>query len=299
MHLAKKSVTTLDSTERWRGRGSLVVKVMDSWPPASREFKPSTAEDPLCRGGHWTLNIWKLKRPPFGVVGKLGEGITVYMSSSLLNSGSKMRGPSPKALVWLKCVTLIFTHSLSHRRWQQMRLPVLKRNGNRESPAVHPGRKPWRWPGASHLPTTRGLVARRLFRVPSGRKGTIHLQTSMSSPGFEPSPYSTVVRVANRYTGWETDNCVAAIRHISHSCLDPNDFTVVNCIVKGHASLSPPSLRLRLCSRFTLLTTYTYFDPKDFSPHPSTVSKVTRPFHPCSTKSKEKNKTKKKHRFTK
>ncbi|GFU77135.1 hypothetical protein TNCV_4686911, partial [Trichonephila clavipes] len=48
---------------------------------------------------------------------------------------------------------------------------------------------------------------------------------------------------------------VAAIRHISRSCLDPNDFTVVNCIVKGHASLSPPSFRLRLCSRFTLLAT--------------------------------------------
>ncbi|GFV26577.1 hypothetical protein TNCV_2102421 [Trichonephila clavipes] len=67
---------------------------------------------------------------------------------------------------------------------------------------------------------------------------------------------------------------VAAICHTSHSCLDPNDFTVVNCIVKGHASHSPPSLRLRLCSRFTLLATHTYFDPKDFSPHPSTVSKV-------------------------
>ncbi|GFY25262.1 hypothetical protein TNCV_2483821 [Trichonephila clavipes] len=31
---------------------------------------------------------------------------------------------------------------------------------------------------------------------------------------------------------------VAAIRDISRSCLDPNDFTVLNCIVKGHASLS-------------------------------------------------------------
>ncbi|GFU77575.1 uncharacterized protein TNCV_3499471 [Trichonephila clavipes] len=48
---------------------------------------------------------------------------------------------------------------------------------------------------------------------------------------------------------------VAAIREISRSCLDPNDFTVLNCIVKGHASLSTPSLRLRLCSRFTLLAT--------------------------------------------
>ncbi|GFV76334.1 hypothetical protein TNCV_4413131 [Trichonephila clavipes] len=76
------------------------------------------------------------------------------------------------------------------------------------------------------------------------------------------------VEIHANENGW-----VAAIRHISHSCLDPNDFTVVNCIVKGHASLSPPSLRLRLRSRFTLLAIYTYFDPKDFSPHPSTVSK--------------------------
>ncbi|GFU45439.1 hypothetical protein TNCV_3625631 [Trichonephila clavipes] len=48
---------------------------------------------------------------------------------------------------------------------------------------------------------------------------------------------------------------VAAIRDISRSCLDPNDFTVLNCIVKGHSSLSPPSLWLRLCSHFTLLAT--------------------------------------------
>ncbi|GFT73966.1 hypothetical protein TNCV_4895821 [Trichonephila clavipes] len=38
---------------------------------------------------------------------------------------------------------------------------------------------------------TRGLVARRLFKVPPCREGTIHLQTSMSSPGFEPSPNGT------------------------------------------------------------------------------------------------------------
>ncbi|GFX94765.1 hypothetical protein TNCV_1636271 [Trichonephila clavipes] len=72
---------------------------------------------------------------------------------------------------------------------------------------------------------------------------------------------------------------VAAICHISHSCLDPNDFTVLNCIVKGHASLSPPSLRLRLFSRFTLLATLTYFDPKDFSPYPSIVPKVAAICH--------------------
>ncbi|GFS55766.1 hypothetical protein TNCV_4497581 [Trichonephila clavipes] len=48
---------------------------------------------------------------------------------------------------------------------------------------------------------------------------------------------------------------VAAILDISRLCLDPNDFTVLNCIVKGHASLPPPSLWLRLCSRFTSLAT--------------------------------------------
>ncbi|GFU57138.1 hypothetical protein TNCV_1780011 [Trichonephila clavipes] len=49
---------------------------------------------------------------------------------------------------------------------------------------------------------TRGLVARRLFRVPSCRVGTIHLQTSMPSPGFEPRPYGTAGSVTNHFTGW-------------------------------------------------------------------------------------------------
>ncbi|GFS94037.1 hypothetical protein TNCV_2573661 [Trichonephila clavipes] len=108
---------------------------------------------------------------------------------------------------------------------------------------------------------------------------------------------------------------VAAIRDISRSSLDPNDFTVLNCIVKGQASLSSPSLRLRgkwhvtygvpvperdkwaeqfcwngdrvnlsaegtvaplscdLIGRGRSLAEkwawkWTYFDPKDFSPHP-------------------------------
>ncbi|GFS61213.1 hypothetical protein TNCV_3104721 [Trichonephila clavipes] len=71
-------------------------------------------------------------------------------------------------------------------------------------------RTPWRWSEASHLSSpsnnlTRGLQARRLFRVPPCHQGTIHSQTSMSSPGFEPRPYGTAVRVANHYTGWATE----------------------------------------------------------------------------------------------
>ncbi|GFS63546.1 fibroblast growth factor receptor-like 1 [Trichonephila clavipes] len=38
---------------------------------------------------------------------------------------------------------------------------------------------------------TRGPAARRLFRVPPCHEGTIHLQTSMPSPGFKPRPYGT------------------------------------------------------------------------------------------------------------
>ncbi|GFW81741.1 hypothetical protein TNCV_2884151 [Trichonephila clavipes] len=64
--------------------------------------------------------------------------------------------------------------------------------------------------GASHLssPTTnltRGLSACRLFKVPPCREGTMHLQTSVSSPGFEPRPYGTAVSIANHYTWWATE----------------------------------------------------------------------------------------------
>ncbi|GFT39224.1 hypothetical protein TNCV_2897431 [Trichonephila clavipes] len=38
--------------------------------------------------------------------------------------------------------------------------------------------------------------------VPPCRKGTIHLQTSIPSPGFEPRPYSKAVSFTNHYTGW-------------------------------------------------------------------------------------------------
>ncbi|GFV80276.1 hypothetical protein TNCV_4956791 [Trichonephila clavipes] len=49
------------------------------------------------------------------------------------------------------------------------------------------------WSGSSHLSPpctnlTRGLTPRLLFRVPLCCDGTIHLQLSMSSPGYEPGP---------------------------------------------------------------------------------------------------------------
>ncbi|GFY25500.1 hypothetical protein TNCV_2486201 [Trichonephila clavipes] len=61
--------------------------------------------------------------------------------------------------------------------------------------------------GATHLSSTstnltRGLVAQRLFKLPPYREGTIHLQTSIPSLGFEPRSDGTADSVANHYTGW-------------------------------------------------------------------------------------------------
>ncbi|GFT12303.1 hypothetical protein TNCV_4005591 [Trichonephila clavipes] len=63
----------------------------------------------------------------------------------------------------------------------------------------------WWWSEASPLyfPSTnltRGLAAGRLFRVPACCEGTIPLQTSMSSPRFEPRLDGTAVSDINHYT---------------------------------------------------------------------------------------------------
>ncbi|GFT39394.1 hypothetical protein TNCV_2422961 [Trichonephila clavipes] len=53
-----------------------------------------------------------------------------------------------------------------------------------------------------HQPYERGLAVRRLFRVTPSREGTIHLQRTIPSLGFEPRPYGTAVSVTNHSTGW-------------------------------------------------------------------------------------------------
>ncbi|GFX92922.1 hypothetical protein TNCV_914721 [Trichonephila clavipes] len=78
-------------------------------------------------------------------------------------------------------------------------------------------RRALKGPGAYYLSSpstnlTRELVARRLFKVPPCREGTIHLQTSMSSAKFEPRSFGTAVSVANHYTGWATQYRGEALR---------------------------------------------------------------------------------------
>ncbi|GFW67629.1 hypothetical protein TNCV_3393001 [Trichonephila clavipes] len=51
---------------------------------------------------------------------------------------------------------------------------------------------------------TRGLAARRIFRLLPYRTATTNLQISIPSSGFEPRLSYTSVSVTNYYTGWVT-----------------------------------------------------------------------------------------------
>ncbi|GFT30439.1 hypothetical protein TNCV_2377281 [Trichonephila clavipes] len=57
------------------GCDSLMDKVTDSWLTC-HEFEPGTVEDSPFRGGRSTLNMWRLKRSPVGMVWKLGENVS-------------------------------------------------------------------------------------------------------------------------------------------------------------------------------------------------------------------------------
>ncbi|GFU62000.1 hypothetical protein TNCV_4022821 [Trichonephila clavipes] len=78
---------------------------------------------------------------------------------------------------------------------------------------------------------TRGLAARRIFKVPPCREGTIHLQTSLSSPGFKQSPNGTAVSVPNHYTGWA----------ITLNMFRPKVLPLVDWRVSAPAQMSAPS----------------------------------------------------------
>ncbi|GFU08379.1 hypothetical protein TNCV_4963001 [Trichonephila clavipes] len=145
----------------------------------------------------------------------------------------------------------------------QWRLPLPNRDGQNFTPVVSlsrehhagDGRKPWEWSGTFNIPSpstnhTRGLAARRLFIVPPCRKGTIHLQTSMSSPGFEPSPYGIAVSVANRYAGWATLDFVNYINekglHRSNMCSFSFVF-VLAVLNRGPRNSSRQRAKLNAC----------------------------------------------------
>ncbi|GFV22320.1 hypothetical protein TNCV_3923801 [Trichonephila clavipes] len=74
------------------------VKVMNSWL-ACHEFEPSTTENPPCWEAMHVKTV-ESSNVLLLVRWKLGErGEPSQMSSSSLDHGSKLRSPSPKALV--------------------------------------------------------------------------------------------------------------------------------------------------------------------------------------------------------
>ncbi|GFX55437.1 hypothetical protein TNCV_267251 [Trichonephila clavipes] len=73
---------------------------------------------------------------------------------------------------------------------------------NLEGEQLGGGHRP---PNSLPLPSTlrEDLRLDGCLEYPMPREGTIHLQTTMPSLGFEPRPYGTVVSVTNHHTGWE------------------------------------------------------------------------------------------------
>ncbi|GFV46651.1 hypothetical protein TNCV_4226661 [Trichonephila clavipes] len=102
-----------------------------------------------------------------------------------------------KGLACTPVVSRSLEHNVGDSTFWLISTPFLRENTLGASGAFHIS--------SPSINLTRGLAARRLFEVPPCREGTIHLQTSMPSPGLKPRSNGTGVRVTNRYTGWAAD----------------------------------------------------------------------------------------------
>ncbi|GFX70066.1 hypothetical protein TNCV_4615041 [Trichonephila clavipes] len=106
------------------------------------------------------------------------------------------RGPTNSSRLRARIFTPVVSLSFEHYTGDSTILFGSTLNLKRENPGGGQGLSPF-FP--FHM---RGLAARWLFKVPLCCKSTVHLQTSMSSPRFEPNPYVIAVSVANYCTGW-------------------------------------------------------------------------------------------------
>ncbi|GFX28999.1 hypothetical protein TNCV_3030421 [Trichonephila clavipes] len=79
------------------------------------ELEPYTTKDPPCRGAMHVKSVDSLNILQLVWCGSLEREVSALVSSSSLDYGSKLRGPSPKALVYLSSATLIFTHALKRK----------------------------------------------------------------------------------------------------------------------------------------------------------------------------------------
>ncbi|GFX44973.1 hypothetical protein TNCV_3430221 [Trichonephila clavipes] len=76
---------------------SLLAKETDSWPTC-HEFESSTSEDPRCRESMYVKYVEVETSSSHCVVWKLGEGSASSDVVFVTRTGSKLRGPSAKAL---------------------------------------------------------------------------------------------------------------------------------------------------------------------------------------------------------
>ncbi|GFV99435.1 hypothetical protein TNCV_1514051 [Trichonephila clavipes] len=108
------NLTRLNVLVVWCGRGSLVVKASArGWNIMSSSPLPLKTNRV---GERCTLNLPRAQTSSrwCGLVVRRSRGretIPAQVSSTSIDNGSKLRGPSPKALVQLNSATSIFPHS--------------------------------------------------------------------------------------------------------------------------------------------------------------------------------------------
>ncbi|GFW88612.1 hypothetical protein TNCV_828811 [Trichonephila clavipes] len=107
------------------------------------------------------------------------------------------QGPRNSSWQGAKCTPVVM-RSLEHQADDSTiyldSTPILRENTLGEGP-----------PTSLPLPPTlrEDLRVDGCLKYPhAAREGTIHLQKSMSSSGFEPSSNGTAVSIVNHYTGW-------------------------------------------------------------------------------------------------
>ncbi|GFT57137.1 hypothetical protein TNCV_1691691 [Trichonephila clavipes] len=99
--------------------------------------------------------------------------------------------PHDKRLSWTAIVSRTFQYHTGGRTIWLVSTPILTENTLgivRVLPPLFP----------FHQPQERTCGSQGLFKVLPWRKSTIHLQTSMPSPGYKPRPYGTAVSVTNQ-----------------------------------------------------------------------------------------------------
>ncbi|GFW14465.1 hypothetical protein TNCV_298851 [Trichonephila clavipes] len=166
------------------GCGSPVVKVSDH----GRHVMSSSPVSLKTRrvGERCMLNLSRAETPSRCIICKfilISVVVVTYAASSTVTSDQGPRNSSRQGASCTPVVSRSIEHHTGDSTIWHGSTSILRENALgvvRGLPISSP---------STHL--TRGLVARGLFRVSPCPKGTIHLQTSMLSPGFEPRPYGT------------------------------------------------------------------------------------------------------------